>query len=230
MLLVVFLQMNLKYLIMQTTNKLQWYYKVLIGILFLIIASLSFSNCENNKTAAATIEALQSENSTYKLKNGQLVTSQKTAILTEKQLKDQLRKNKTELELAKKFVKLKTFTKYVTNTKIDTIAITYKDSVPCNFERIGSVFTDEYNLAYKSNQKGITITEVAIPDSVLIATGYKRKWFLGQKTLTMDITHSNKFVMTDQVQHYEVKEKKKFWQTDGFKFGIGFLFGVAIMK
>jgi hypothetical protein len=215
---------------MQTSNKLPWYYKMLIGALILIIASMLFSKCENEKTAAATIDALQSENTTYKLKNGQLVTSQKTAILTEKQLKDQLKKNKTELELAKKFVQVKTFTKYVTNTEIDTIAIVYKDSIPCKFERIGSVFTDEYNLAYKSNQKGITITEMAIPDSVLIATGYKRKWLLGKKTLTMDITHSNKFVMTDQVQHYEVKEKKKFWQTDLFKFGAGLILGVAITK
>lgn len=215
---------------MQTSNKLPWYYKMLIGVLILIIVSILFSKCENEKTASATIQALQSENTTYKLKNGQLVTSQKTAILSEKELKHQLSKYKNDLELAKKFVKIKTFTKYRTNTEIDTISIVYKDSIPCNFERVGSLFTNEYNLAYKSNQKGVQITEMAIPDTVLIATGYKRKWFLGQKILTLDITHSNKFIMSDQVQNYEVKEKKKFWQTDLFKFGAGLIIGVAITK
>lgn len=210
--------------------KLHWTYKILIGILILIIISMLFSKCENDKTNASTISALQSENSNYKLKNGQLVTSQKTAILTQSELKEQLKKNKTELELAKKFVQIKTFTKYITNTKIDSIKIAYKDSIPCNFERIGAIFTDEYNLEYKSNQKGITISEMAIPDSVLIATGYKRKWILGAKTQTFDITHSNKFVMSEQVQHFEVKEKKKFWQTDVFKIGIGFLGGIFIAK
>lgn len=213
---------------MKTSNKLEWYYKVLIGALIILLGSLVVSTCENEKTAAATISALQSENSSYKLKNGQLVTSQKVAILTEKQLKDQL--TKKEAELAKKFVEVKTFTKYVTNTKIDTITISYKDTIPCNFERDGALFTNEYNLQYKSNQKGILITEMAIPDSVLIATGYKRKWFLGKKTLTMDITHSNKFVQSDQVQHFEVQEKNKFYETNIFKIGIGILGGILIAK
>jgi len=213
---------------MTTSNKLEWYYKVIIGALIILLGSVLFSTCENEKTAAATILALQSENTTYKLKNGQLVTSQKVAVLTEKQLKDQL--TKKEAELVKKFSNVKTFTKYITNTKIDTITISYKDTIPCKFERDGVLFTNEYNLAYKSNQKGILITEMAIPDSVLIATGYKRKWFLGKKTLTMDITHSNKFVQSDQVQHFEVQEKKKFYETDIFKFGIGLLSGILIIK
>ena len=204
------------------------FYKLTIVALLLLCLSLFFSKCNNDRRNSAAISALQSQNTTYKLKNGQLVTSQKVAILTQSELKEQLKKNKTELELAKKFVQIKTFTKYLTNTKIDSIKIVYKDSIPCNFERIGDVFTDEYNLQYKSTQKGISITEMAIPDSVLIATGYKRNWLFGKKTLTMDITHRNKFVMSEQVQHFEVKEKKKFWQTDVFKIGIGLAGGFLL--
>ncbi len=204
------------------------FYKLTIVALLLLCLSLFFSKCNNDRRNSAAISALQSQNTTYKLKNGQLVTSQKVAILTQSELKEQLKKNKTELELAKKFVQIKTFTKYLTNTKIDSIKIVYKDSIPCNFERIGEVFTDEYNLQYKSTQKGISITEMAIPDSVLIATGYKRNWLFGKKTLTMDITHRNKFVMSEQVQHFEVKEKKKFWQTDVFKIGIGLAGGFLL--
>jgi len=204
--------------------RIGWRFAIALLILFLI--SQLYTKCDNEKVYVSTIKALQSENTNYKLKNGQLVTSAKVAVLTEKELKESL--NKTEKELLNKFSNPKTFTKIVTNTKIDTITITYKDSVECNFERDGAIFTKEYNLAYKSNQKGILITEMAIPDSVLIATGYKRKWFLGKKTLTFDITHSNKFVQSEQIQTFEIKDKKKFYETTIFKIGIGILAGVMI--
>lgn len=203
-------------------------WRILLAVFILFLISQLYAKCENENQAYATIKALRSENEIYRLKNGQLVYSAKVATLSENQLKENL--SKVEKELLNKFSKPKTFTKYITNTKFDTITITYKDSVPCKFERDGALFTKEYNLAYKSNQKGITITELAIPDSVLIATGYKRKWFLGKKTLTMDITHSNKFVQSDQVQHFEIQEKKKFYQTDLFKIGIGLIGGYLIAK
>jgi len=47
-------------------------------------------------------------------------------------------KDKKIKELTDKFSKIKSVTKYVTTTKFDTIKLTYKDSIPCNFERIGS--------------------------------------------------------------------------------------------
>lgn len=39
--------------------------------------------------------------------------------------------------IVKKFVKIKTITKYLDSIHIDTIRIAYKDSVKCDFERVG---------------------------------------------------------------------------------------------
>ncbi|MDZ7612876.1 MAG: hypothetical protein U5K51_03520 [Flavobacteriaceae bacterium] len=50
---------------------------------------------------------MNAEKVTYRLKNGQLVTSQQTAVLTEKQLKQQIASKDKELkELINKFRRL----------------------------------------------------------------------------------------------------------------------------
>jgi hypothetical protein len=177
------------------------------------------------------VEALNSQSKVYKLKNGQLVTSVETLSYSNSQLKNSIvMKDKKVKELTNKFSKVQSLTKYVTNTKFDTIELRYKDTVPCVFERKDSLLKEWYHIAYKSNQKGIEITELSIPDSVIVVTGIKRKWFLGKQTQTTDITHANPFVQTNNVQHIEVVTQKKWYDTFLFKVGLGFIGGVLITK
>jgi hypothetical protein len=179
----------------------------------------------------SNVEALNSQAKVYKLKNGQLVTSVENLFYTNKQLKNSIiMKDKKVKELTDKFSNIKVVTKYVTNTKFDTITLAYKDSVPCNFEKTDSVLKEWYHIAYKSNQKGITITELSIPDSVIIVSGEKRKWFWGKKTSVTDITHSNPFVQTEQIQRIEVKEPTKWYNSTIFKIGIGFIGGSLLFR
>ena len=60
--------------------------------------------------------------------------------------------------------------------------------------------------------------------------GTKRKWFLGKETNTIDISHTNKYISSDQIQHIEVVPKKPFYDTTLFKFTAGFILGVAVTK
>lgn len=206
-------------------------YKIIIAILILVLVAGFLSKCENDKTANNTIKALQSEISHYKLKNGKLASSVQTIEFDKAQLKEMLKnESETVRQLSNKFSKVNTVTKIVESVKIDTILIAYQDSIPCDFEIKGSVFREWYNMAYKSNQHGIDIYELSIPDSVSIITGTKRKWLFGKETKTLDIVHSNPFIMTDKIQHIELKEKKKFYQTDLFKIGIGLIGGFMIAK
>jgi hypothetical protein len=132
--------------------------------------------------------------------------------------------------IVKKFTEIKTVTRYVDRIKIDTIEIHYKDSTPCVFSRSGEVKTKEYVFTYNSNQNGFKIDNMQLRDSFLIVTGTKRKWFLGKETNTIDISHTNKYISTYQVQHIEVVPKKKFYDTTLFKFGVGFVLGVTVTK
>jgi hypothetical protein len=202
---------------------------LLIVCLFLL--SQLFQKCESDKLQLSNVEALNKEAKVYKLKNGQLVTSVENLNYTNSQLKNSiLMKDKKVKELVNKFSNVKSVTKYVTNTKFDTIKLVYNDSIPCEFEKIGSDMKEWYHIAYKSNQKGVEITELSIPDSVIVVTGDKRKWFWGKRTSVTDITHANPFVQTESVQHIEVVKPAKWYDSTIFKIGLGFIGGAFLMK
>lgn len=216
---------------MNTTINKNRIYIVVLLIVCLILLSQLFQKCESEDLQLVNIEALNKEANVYKLKNGQLVTSVENLQYTNGQLKNSvLMKDKKVKELINKFSNVKSVTKYVTNTKFDTIKLVYQDSIPCEFERIGSDLKEWYHIAYKSNQKGVEITELSIPDSVIVVTGDKRKWFWGKRTSTTDITHANPFVETESVQHIEVVHPTKWYDSTIFKLGIGFIGGVLLMK
>ena len=216
---------------MNTTINKNRIYIVVLLVLCLILLSQLFQKCESEKLQLANIEALNSQTKVYKLKNGQLVTSVENLHYTNSQLKSSLlMKDKKVKELVNKFSNVKSVTKYVTNTKFDTIKLVYQDSIPCNFERVGSDLKEWYHIAYKSNQKGVEITELSIPDSVIVVTGEKRKWFWGKRTSVTDITHANPFVETESIQHIEVVKPAKWYDSTIFKIGVGFIGGILLLK
>ena len=216
---------------MNTTINKNRIYIVVLLVVCLILLSQLFQKCESEKVQLANIEALNSQTKVYKLKNGQLVTSVENLHYTNSQLKSSLlMKDKNVKELVNKFSNVKSVTKYVTNTKFDTIKLVYQDSIPCNFERVGSDLKEWYHIAYKSNQKGVEITELSIPDSVIVVTGEKRKWFWGKRTSVTDITHANPFVETESIQHIEVVRPARWYDSTIFKIGVGFIGGIFLLK
>jgi hypothetical protein len=216
---------------METTINKNRIYIAVLSIICLILLFQLFQKCESEEVQLANIEALNSQTKIYKLKNGQLVTSVDNLLYTKEQLKKSLlMKDKRVKELTDKFSHIKSVTKYVSNTKFDTIKLVYQDSIPCNFERIGSDLKEWYHIAYKSNQKGVEITELSIPDSVIVVTGDKRKWFWGKRTSVTDITHANPFVETESIQHIEVVQPAKWYDSTILKIAIGFIGGVLLFR
>jgi len=184
--------------------KQNWYW---IGIIIVLISAL-FSRCQ--KDAITKQDTPQ-----YKT-----VTTKKEAIQSAS-IPD---------TIVKKFTEIKTVTRYVDRIHIDTIHIKYKDTITCVFERSGAINEKEYSLTYQSNQNGLNLYNMRIEDSLLIVTGSKRKWVLGKETNTIDVSHTNKYISSDQIQHIEVVPKKKFYDTTLFKFVVGFGLGVAVTK
>ena len=184
--------------------KQNWYW---IGIIIVLVSAL-FSRCQKDGIT-------KHDTPEYKT-----VTTKKEA----------LQELKAPDTIVKKFTEIKTVTRYVDRIKIDTITIRYKDTIPCVFERSGAINEKEYSLTYQSNQNGLQLRNMRIEDSLLIVTGTKRKWFLGRETNTIDISHTNKYISSDQIQHIEVVQKKPFYDSTLFKFGVGFILGVAVTK
>jgi len=177
-------------------------------VITLVLSSMLASKCSNEK-------ATKKDTKEYKT-----VSSQKEAL-------EVLQVPET---IVKKFNKIKTITKYRDRIKIDTIKITYKDSIPCDFLRTGEIKAKEYSFTYESNNKGLEVANFDIQDSLIIVTGTKRKWFWGKETNSIDVSHSNKLIKSEGIRHVEVKEKKKFYDTTLFKVTVGFAFGVAIAR
>jgi len=190
-------------------------------LIILIAFSMLYSRCKNEKILSSERDILKVKVNTYKLKDGKVVASTKTLVYD---------KVPQKTELTKQFSKVKTIIKIVERVRIDTVNVVYHDSVPCNFERKGAIISEDYSLDYKSTQKGITIANLTVNDSLEIVAGTKRKWFLGRTTDYVDVSHSNKKIITDEVIHFEIKPKKKFWETTVFKVGIGVLGGALLVK
>lgn len=186
--------------------KQNWYW---IGIIIVLISAL-FSRCQKDSVSAKNARSEE-----YKT-----VTTKKEAVKSAK-IPD---------TIVKKFTEIKTVTRYVDRIKIDTITIRYKDTVSCVFERSGELKTKEYAFTYKSNQNGFAVNNMQFHDSLLIVTGTKRNWFFSKETNTIDISHTNKYIISEQAQHIEVVKKKPFYDTTLFKFGVGFVLGVAVTK
>lgn len=215
---------------MELLKRFDWF-KTTLVLLIVVLISMLFSKFESEKTQLSNIKILNSEAEVYKLKNGKLVISQKTLIYNNRQLQDLvISKDATIAEISKKFYKVKTVTKIITKTKLDTIRLMYRDTVPFEFDRTGSLVTDDYSIDYNSTQKGISIDNLTIPDSLTIVSGVKRKWFLGKKTEYIDVFHSNKFVNNEEVGYYELEKETKWYQTTLFKVGVGVLIGGILIK
>jgi len=204
-----------------------------IGLYSIIVILLFFlsAKCESERVQIANVNALNTELATYKLKNGQLVISKDILVYTNKELREKvLNKDAILKELAKKTAVIKTVTRYVNKIRVDTVKEKYIETIPCLFERTGSIESEDYSLNYKSNQDGLQISDLAIDNNVSIITGTTRKWFLGKETQTISVTNTNKLVSTESLEHFEIKREKRWWDNNLFKIGLGFAAGVLIAK
>ena len=191
-----------------------------IAIAFLALAL--FSKCQNEKTLIANVSALQSENKTYKLENGKIATSTQTVTLPKKQV--------PEIPETKPFSKVESIVSTVYETVIDTVYVPFIDSIPCVFKKEGQFSNKEQSFRYTVDSSGFGIYNQVIRDSLTIVHGSKRNWIFGPEIRTVDISHSNKYVIVRNLSHNEFRDPKKWYDTGLAKFVAGVTVGYAITK
>ena len=194
----------------------------------LILISVIVSKTKNEKIQKQNIIALQSEITNFKLKDGTEVASVKSLQFENDQLKESL--SKKEKEMSAKFSEVKTVTRIEERIKFDTIRIAYKDTVKCRFRRVGVVKNKSYSLDYITTQRGVKLSNLIVPDTIVVITGQKRKWFLGKETATIDVSHTNELVKVNDIRYIENKPKKHWYDTNLFKIGVGFIAGAMLVK
>lgn len=214
---------------MTQTNNIRFIMRAFIALVIAILFLTCFNQCYQIEIDKSNILALNDSISTYKLKNGQLVASKESILLDKAMAIDLVLSKDRELnEMAKKFSNIKTITKIVSQTKIDTMNVYFTDTIPCDFNKIGSKYEKWYSFDYQLNQKSFSINNLTIPDTLKLISGIKRKWFLGKETLVVDVMHKNPLIQVTNIQHVLVQPKKKFWETKLFTFSIGLAAGVYL--
>lgn len=107
-------------------------------------------------------------------------------------------------------------------TKIDTIKIGYEVPIPFEFSRDWSKTDQWYNIGGNSDQNGITINSIEIPNRLSFAIGDKKtEWF--KTEYRIEAVSSNPFVKIEGLDSYTLQVPQK-------RFNIGLTAGYGISK
>jgi len=172
----------------------------------LIILFYSVDRCQGLRQAAETnLTALSDSIGYYRNRLGTQTARIKILEVKQSDLKKViLSKDEQLAALSKEFSRIRTIVQYTQQITYDTIAVTYKDSVPCIFNRLGTVNTKWYAFKYESTNNGFVIDSLTLDNKVTVMSGFKRSWLLGRQTLVTDVTNSNPHIMVTELKSTEI--------------------------
>lgn len=227
-----FLQ-KLKYKIMQINLDILWkrFKNIMYITIVLFLISLLFQKCESEKSLSTALRVSQQETIHFKNSLGKTTASHEVLVFQNKAQQKELIEKDVELKaMAKKFSEVKSSIKIITITKLDTIRESFDVPIPCDFERKGGIQNQWYNLGYKVNQNGLEIEPFQTWSDINVVTGFKKRWFLGRKYYTTDVTATNPYIEIPEVQSTQVEVPTKWYETTLFKVGLGIIGGILIAK
>lgn len=175
-------------------------YMLLLFLLFIVVYQCK-SGTDNQKRWAQNTQGLTDSITHYKNKLGTITASKRVLEYNAKELQEQLLAKDEELKaLVSEFYRVKNVVKYKTITRVDTIRVTFTDSISIDFSKNGRLLDKWYSFNYNVDNKGFTIYDLEIPTEATLITGYKKKWFLGRQSLVTTVTHSNPNIVVVQLQ------------------------------
>ena len=197
-------------------------------ILAVVFLALFLNTCrekkELQKEASNNVDFLNDSLTHYKNELGQEIAS-KTALQGEKGalevlLSKQIDSTGQLKRLVKKFRNVDAAGNVTTITKIDTIKIGYEVPIPCEFHRDWEKKTRWYEIAGQSDQNGITINSLTVPNTLSFAIGKRKKgWFNSEYVI--EAVNSNPNVKTIGLDSYTLKVPKK-------RFGVSLFAGYGL--
>lgn len=208
------------------------FFKAIPYIVIVILILLLNKQCKATENVTKFYHNEKQTVELYKNKIGTLTATINASELSEKQLKELiLQKNDSLKLLAKEFSKVQYVTIIKEVIKIDSVKVPFNVEIPCEFERLGKYDTDtHFKFNYALNQTGLSLSDIEIPNKQTIITGTKRKWFLGKQTLHADITNSNPYIQTQEVQTIVVPVQTEWYNNKWVYLGIGAVGGVLLSK
>ncbi|WP_424493874.1 hypothetical protein [Salinimicrobium sp. GXAS 041] len=189
--------------------------KILLYAAVVVLAFLLFRQCD--KTAEQrkeknSIQAFLNDTiSYYDNEIGQEV-AQKEAIQGSKQALEVLLSEKMDSlgqlkRLVKNFRNVDAAGNVTTVTIIDSIPVPYEVPVPMEFSRDFEKSTQFYSLSGISTNRGLTINNLTVPNTLSFAIG-KKKTGLFSSEYRIEAVNSNPYVLTTGLDSYTFKSSK----------------------
>ena len=173
----------------------------------------------------------------YDLALQDLDEANKAFNITTEQIETLTNKNDELKKQIKEFKDVEAVTIIQTNTVIDTVVFSVPNTSidsACNFVSQLVIDTTFYSFDFTYTQKDFTINKLSIPNKLSIVVGDKKiKGWTGitkGKEYTIDVSSSNPYVNTVNIQNYKIVDEKKWYETKWFLIGAGFVGGVLIAK
>lgn len=211
---------------------------IALGIILAIILLVGQCNYDrlnrDNDRLKNNIEALKDSVRFKKNMIGTLTAEKKVLEVTEHELKNQVFVKDEKLsKLQKEFEKVKSSVKVVTNLEIKEIPVIFKDTIQCVFEKKDSVRTEFYNFDVRLTNKDFTLKNVNIPNTQYTIIGQKKDGLFKPVYMSIEVTNTNKFLVTKDLTAQLVEVKQPFYNKFWFKTAIflaGVTTGIVIIK
>lgn len=183
-------------------------YKIAPALCVILLMLLLLSECKRRAEkvkSEANLTAVFDTVKHYKNKIGTQSATITTLQLDKRLFHDLVLKKDIELkQLTREFSTVNSIVKIKTVTRLDTIYVPFKEEIDCAFRVEDTIDTKHYSFNYEVDSAGLRLTNFKIPNQTTVFTGYKRKWLLGEQTLTTDITNSNPYIQTENIISAEI--------------------------
>ncbi len=179
---------------------------------------------ELQREASNNVDFLNDSIRYYKNSLGQEIAV-KTALNGEKNalevlLSKQIDSTGQLKRLVSKFRNVDAAGNITTITKIDTIKIGFEVPIPCEFHREWEKASEFYSISGESDQNGITINSLSVPNTLSFAIGKRKKgWFNSEYVI--EAVNSNPNITTIGLDSYSLKVPQK-------RFGISLFAGYGM--
>ena len=189
----------------------------LILLLVFITIFLLNRSCEKERHFDNTMTILNNKVQYHKTSKGQVVAEKQFLETTTRQIKKDLDSLK---EITRRYKKIKNATIIKQEVRIDTVVITYTDTIPYVFKRSFKLTKPDYIIGGKITHKALHIDSIIIPNVITVITGVKKGW--DHDIITTEVVNSNPYINTINISTHSEKIKTR-------RFGLGIFMGVNVL-
>lgn len=215
-------------------------FKTTIGLLvILILLAFNVRQCTNNNQMQEDVDNLrqyETKAKHYEAKNGELIAYNTSLNTNLRTLKDDNAFIADMLENMR-IQKPSTIIRGKTETLIDSVFVPYdrpvhivNDSFCADFHWNDSIWISINGWV---NQDGVFIENLKLQDDMLIVVGEKDNGFWRRDEYVVALRNANPHVHVDELEHYNIKPKVKFYDRLWFKaalFGAGTAVGILLSR